>query len=159
MPTARPSLRVRLLGAGLVAALALGVAGCGGEPSNDDLRAALVSSGIPSVEADCAVTAIDGVLSDDEVRELIERGNGGAPVDDLERPDDKLDQLRSALGACRDAAQGSLVTPPEPTDPTGGSQPTVTIPIGGVVTTDGASLDTVPDVEESTTSAPSGAGD
>lgn len=96
----------------VVASIAL--AACGAkEPSKADLRDALVDSGLSRQVSTCVADAVLDTLSPAEVEQLVERGPGGAPVDDPDRTDDSADKLRKAMDRCRtlqDQASASSTT-------------------------------------------------
>lgn len=97
---------------------------------------ALRTSGVPAAQAQCTADAIYDNLTDDQVRQLADRGNGGTPKDDPLRTDDALDKLNAAMATCRDV----------------GTATTTTVP--ATPTTAGATLGTSPGFDGSTTTAP-----
>ena len=123
-----------------VSAVLLVGAGCSSPPPD---RAAVVralrTSGIPAAQAKCTADAIYDSLTDQQVRQLAERGNGGTPKDDPARPDGALKKLNTAMAKCRTLTEA----------PTGG-------PAAGEVTTTtgGASIGTVADTSASNTTSP-----
>lgn len=119
------------------AALVLAGAGCSSPPPD---RAAVVqalrTSGVSAAQARCTTAAIYDNLTGQQVRQLVERGNGGTPKDDPARTDDALDKLNAAMAKCRALTEA----------------PTVGPAAGGVTTTTGgASIGTAADTGESTT--------
>lgn len=115
MPATSPDTRLRARRA-LVALAAvftvLGVGACSSPaPSQGELSAALVDSGLSKKVADCAASALTDSLTKNELAELTERGAGGAPVDDPNEDGDSYDKLQKAMATCRDLqAQASPTT-------------------------------------------------
>jgi hypothetical protein len=135
-------LRARraLAGAAIVVG-ALGIGACSSPaPSQGDLSAALVDSGLSKKVADCASKALTESLTKNELAELTERGAGGAPVDDPKDTNDSYDKLQKAMAVCRDlqarAAPSTTVAPATDGTSTDGTSTTVTIADG----TEGAEL-------------------
>lgn len=104
--------RMTVVLAGVAAACAVGLGGCGADaPSRDELVHALELTGISSEKAECAADAVLENLSDEQIVRLVERGPAGAPRDDPDRSDDAADQVREALTECR---QVGAEAPAEP---------------------------------------------
>ena len=122
VPVAVPASRRRAavrraLGAAGVAAALLVVAGCSSPaPSQDELSAALVDSGLSTKVADCTAKALTESLPESQLAELNERGGGGAPVDDTKRDDDPYDELQKAMAACRELQTAEQPTTTLPAD-------------------------------------------
>ena len=144
----------------IVASAAVALAACStSTPSQSELVGALRDSGIPAAEARCAVDAIFDTLSNKQIEDLYERGNGGTPKDDPNDNDDAATRLSAAMGTCRDTATTTSV----PSEGPGGSVspvPTTTAPgsttegTGGTTTTEGPAFSATDD--STTTSIPSG---
>ncbi|MFN8019445.1 MAG: hypothetical protein U0P45_15180 [Acidimicrobiales bacterium] len=114
MLAAQPLRRRRLVVAcgGLALAGASLLAACGEPtPSTKDLTDALVASGVPKAEASCTAKAVTETLSKAELQKLVERGSGGAPVDDPKDQGDTADRLRKAMDACRALGTTTTVVP------------------------------------------------
>lgn len=108
--------------AGALATLVL--LGCGAPtPDRTELVDALETSGLPAEVARCAADALVGSLSSDQLDQLVERGNGGAPVDDPDRTDDAADRLREALSACQGELPAPTVAPGNDVAPDGVTTP------------------------------------
>lgn len=99
-------------------------------PDRSEMVEALRTSGVPASEARCAVDAIFANLTNEQVRQLVERGAGGTPKDNPARTDDAYDKLTKAMTTCRDQALGAK--------PTGG-------PVTGAPTSTPSSADTESD--------------
>lgn len=135
--TRRLRQRRLLAGLGLAAVVLAGAACSSPAPSQQDLTAALVSSGLSQKVADCTSKALTTSLSSSELAEITERGSGGAPVDDPKRADDSYDVLIRAMAECRDLQAANLPTTTT-TLPIGGTGSTTTLDDGP--RTDGAQL-------------------
>jgi hypothetical protein len=110
--------RRALAAAALAGCLGLGAAACAADPpGRDELARSLASSGLPEDVAGCAADALHDHLSTQELRDIAERGGGGAPVDDPERTDDAMDQVRTALAECRTKLEPTTTTAVPPTVP------------------------------------------
>lgn len=86
-------------------------------PERDELVSSLMTSGLSEAVAECSADALFENLSDKELRQLTERGGGGAPVDDPNRSDDSSDKVRDAMTKCREmfdheAASSTTTTEP-----------------------------------------------
>jgi len=89
--------------------------GCGSStPTRGELVSSLERSGMAKDEAECAADAVLADLSDEQVALLVERGPGGAPVDDPDSTDDAADKVRAALGKCRAEAEAATTTTSKP---------------------------------------------
>ena len=137
--TSSPAHRL-LAGVAALGACLVVLVGCGEPtPTTKDLTDALVASGLPKEQSACIAKAVEGSLSKGELEKLVERGSGGAPVDDAKDTNDSADELRKAMDRCR------AMVPPTTT-----SEVTASVPQPGAtsttldVTTDGAKLDTTP---------------
>jgi hypothetical protein len=98
-------------------------------PKQQELSDALVDSGISRKVADCTAKALTGSLSSSELSEIVERGPGGAPVDDPKKSNEPIDDLLAAMAKCRDlqiASQPTTTLVPSTTAPAGASSSTVT---------------------------------
>lgn len=142
----RQVLRRRIGAALALSAVVLIGAGCSSAPPDRaQVVRALRTSGIPAAQARCTADAIYDNLTDEQVRQLVERGNGGTPKDNPTRTDDALDKLNAAMVTCRDLGSPTTSAP---------------VPGGSATTTaDGASLDTTPDEASTTTAPPVGSTD
>ena len=74
-------------------------------PNRTDVTKALVASGYKPAEARCLAEAYERVLTDDELRDVAERGGGGVPTT-------KATRLSTALAACATGEQPSTTTVP-----------------------------------------------
>jgi hypothetical protein len=123
----------------MVALVLLG-AGCASSPPDRAVVIrALRTSGIPAAQAHCTADAIYANLTDQQIRQLIDRGAGGTPKDDPTRTDDALDKLNAAMAKCR-----ALTEPPTVGSTTGDT----------TATTAGASIGTAADTSASSTTSP-----
>ncbi|MCU1370605.1 MAG: hypothetical protein JWO77_1799 [Ilumatobacteraceae bacterium] len=114
----RARLRRAAAGTVLVAGL-LGAAACSTPaPSEEDLAAALMTSGISKKVSECTADALAKSLTPSELAEITERGAGGAPVDDPKQTDESADKLVAAMARCRDlqVAETPSTTIPIPDD-------------------------------------------
>jgi hypothetical protein len=122
----------------LVGAAAAVLAGCAEPaPGRDELRAALVRSGLSEEVASCTTDAVVDNLTEEQLADLALRGSGAAPVDDPERADDNADALRLAMDACR-------VLQAEAAPPTSSSTTSVPTSTPPVPTTRGEELRPAP---------------
>ena len=71
-------------------------------PSQSDITSALVDSGLPPKTSACIAKAMTTTLSDAELQEIVERGAGGAPVDDPKVSGESADELSAAMVKCRE---------------------------------------------------------
>lgn len=95
------SLRDALL-ALLAAGLVVVAAACATPtPKTDQLSTALVDSGLSKPVAHCTAAALTSSLSPGELRQIADRGAGGAPVDDPAKKDEPADKLTAAMAKCR----------------------------------------------------------
>jgi hypothetical protein len=121
-------------------ALVLVGAGCSSPPPDRaEVIQALRTSGIPAAQARCAADAIYDNLTNSQIRQLVDRGNGGTPKDDPTRTDDTLDKLNAAMAKCR-----ALTVAPTATS----------VPTDATTTTAGASIGTAADTGASSTTSP-----
>ena len=108
-------------------------------PKTDQLSAALVDSGLPKPVAHCTAAALTSSLSPGELRQLVDRGAGGAPVDDPAKKDEPADKLAVAMAKCRDLMQSTptastTTSTTLPRKDPGPGTPSTTVPPGaGVV--------------------------
>lgn len=89
-------------------------------PDRAELTDALATSGLPQDVARCAADALVSELSQEELDVLVERGNGGVPVDDPDRDDDPADRLRAALAGCQELLPTTTLAPAESSVPSTG---------------------------------------
>lgn len=116
-------------------------------PARDDLSDAFTASGLPPDVARCAAEALVTELSQEELDVLVERGNGGVPIDDPDRDDDAADRLRAALADCQELLPTTTLAPAEPSvPPTGIVEPEPT-----PSTDDGPALEPGPSSSSTTT--------
>lgn len=95
--------RLRLAAGALAAVGAMALASCSAPaPTQTDIAAALVDSGMPRKTSDCVAKALTTSLSDAELQEIVERGAGGAPVDDPKVTGESADELSAAMVKCRE---------------------------------------------------------
>ncbi|MGI8755704.1 MAG: hypothetical protein ACR2MB_07565, partial [Acidimicrobiales bacterium] len=72
----------RRLALAVVAAIPV-ISGCAAStPSRPELVDSLRTAGVPAAEARCSVDAVFKTLTDNQIRDLYQRGNGGTPKDD-----------------------------------------------------------------------------
>ena len=109
MPTRPPASRAlarrrtRLAAVALATVGAFALGSCSAPaPSRSDIATALVDSGLPRKTSDCIAKALTTTLSDAELQEIVERGAGGAPVDDPKVSGESADELSAAMVKCRE---------------------------------------------------------
>lgn len=112
MPAHPRHRRLRSVAWVAACALSVGVAACAAPtPDRAELTDALAASGLPQDVARCAADALLSELSQEELDVLVERGNGGVPVDDPDRDDDPADRLRAALADCQELLPTTTLAP------------------------------------------------
>ncbi|MGI8756721.1 MAG: hypothetical protein ACR2MB_12860, partial [Acidimicrobiales bacterium] len=114
-------------------------------------------AGVPAAEARCSVDAVFKTLTDNQIRDLYQRGNGGTPKDDPNDTNDAANRLTEAMGKCRDAASTTTtsegVGPAPETSTTTVPTPTTTVP--GASSTSGPAF-TATDGSSASTTVPTG---
>lgn len=140
-----------------VVAAALVVSACAAStPSRSELVDSLRTAGVPAAEARCSVDAVFDTLTDSQIRDLYQRGNGGTPKDDPNDTKDAANRLTAAMGKCRDAATTTSVG----SGPAEGAS-TTTTPATTATSTDGGSTTSGPaftatDGSSASTTVPTG---